>query len=374
MTLDAIVVGAGPAGSAAASVLAHGGRRILLLEKDRFPRPKVCGEFLSAGAQGSLTRLAVREQVEGIAETIRGGTVHLPGTSAVAFELPEPAHGISRYQLDALLAARAKDLGAEILFGARVIRVEGDPDSGFCVRFVCEGNEQAASSRALIGAWGRWDSLDRALERGFLARGARFLGWSRDYAADARLEGTVRLYAFPGGYCGLSRVEGGRINLAGVVSERIRRRLPAGWDAVVEHARNANPDLDGDLSSLREGPIGYLGTGPVFFTAKPPVEAGMLMVGDAAGVIDPFSGEGQAAALSSGILAADSLERGLCGDVSLPEAARLYAASWRQRFHRRFGWSAAFRRLMLRPSAGALAARLAGRQVVRFAVRRLARP
>ncbi len=161
------------------------------------------------------------------------------------------------------------------------------------------------------------------------------------------------------------------MNLAGVVEERTRRRLPAGWDAVVAHARSANRDLDRDLAALREGPIGFLGTGPVYFTAKPPQERDVLMVGDAAGVIDPFSGEGQASALSSGILAADTLERVFSGEGSLARAPRLYAAAWRRRFGSRFSWSAAFRRLMLNPSTGAVAARLAGPRIIRFAIRRL---
>ena len=368
---DAVVVGAGPAGSAAAAILSERGRRVLLLEKDRFPRHKVCGEFLSARARESLERLGVRDGIERVAEPIRRGSIHIPGSGAVAFTLPEPALGISRYTLDDLLASRAAALGAECRFASRVLEVGGSASSSFRVRFATDSSEQTTSARAVIGAWGRWDSLDRSLRRGFLTRGRRFLGWSRDYAAAPFLAGEVRLYAFPGGYCGLSRVEAGAVNLAGVVEERTRRRLPSGWDAVVAHARSANRDLDRDLAALREGPIGFLGTGPVYFTAKPPQERDVLMVGDAAGVIDPFSGEGQASALSSGILAADTLELALSGEGSLARAPQLYAAAWKRRFGTRFSWSAAFRRLMLNPSTGAVAARLAGPRIIRFAIRRL---
>lgn len=370
---DAIVVGAGPAGSAAAAILAQAGRRVLLLEKNRFPRPKVCGEFLSSTARASLERLGVRERVEAAAETIRGGTIHLPRTGAVAFTLPAPALGISRFVLDDLLASRARGLGADCRFGARVVEAAGAPEEGFRVRWTATGggDERSAAARAVVGAWGRWDGLDRALERGASFRGERYMGWSRDFAPEASLAGAVRLYAFPGGYCGLSRVEGGAVNLAGVVAERVRRRLPAGWEAVVAHARRANPDLDRDLAPLRGGPVGFLGTGPVFFTAKPPAENGMLMVGDSAGVLDPFSGEGQSAALASGILAAETLERAFAGQVPLAQAAALYTAAWRTRFSRRFSWSAALRGLMLSRTSGAFAARVAGDRVVAFAIRKL---
>ena len=140
---------------------------------------------------------------------------------------------------------------------------------------------------------------------------------------------------------------------------------------MARHIRGSNADLDRSLSTLREGPIGFLGTGPVFFTAKPPVENGMLMVGDAAGVIDPFSGQGQAAAMSSGILAAEALERGFSGSIEPGQVADLYAAAWQSGLSRRFGWSAVFRSFMLRPRLAGLVRRIAGERLVRFAIARL---
>ena len=368
-TVDAVIVGAGPAGSAAATVLAARGRKVLLFEKDFFPRPKVCGEFLSADAVPSLERLGARDAVLGATEErMTRGTLHLPSGRAVSFELPEPAIGISRFRLDDLLARRARDAGADLRLGARVVAAGPAGQDGFVVRVAERSVEVSIETRAVIGAWGRWDALDRSLDRGFL-RGSRYFGWSRDYEKPGRaLAGEVRLYLFAGGYCGLSRVEGGTINLAGVVSEAAWKRAGGGWSGVLLAARRSNAALDAALSGLAAGPVGFLGTGPVFFTAKPPVENGILMAGDAAGVLDPFSGEGMSAALASGILAADAVERQVAGELSRDEAARAYEAEWRRRFARRFAWSAAFRRLILHPTIGAVAGRLAGERLVRFAI------
>lgn len=368
-SFDAVVVGAGPAGSAAATILAGTGRSVLLLEKDVFPRHKVCGEFLSADALPSLDRLGVREEVEGATtERMGRGALHLPSGRFVPFLLPHPALGISRFRLDDLLARRAGDAGADLRFDARVLAARPDR-LGFRVRFTHRKGECDVEARAVIGAWGRWDALDRALERSFLGRRSRYLGWSRDYGGEtAFLAGEVRLYLFAGGYCGLSRVEGGAINLAGIVSERTRSLSGRGWEGVMDRARGGNPALDADLAKLTPGPIGFLGTGPVFFTAKPPTENEILMAGDAAGVLDPFSGEGQAAALASGILAAETAERLLSGELSREDCARAYSEAWRQRFARRFAWSAAFRRLMLNRWIGAVAGRVAGKSLVRFAI------
>jgi len=370
---DAVVVGAGPAGSAAAAALASRGARVLLVEKDRFPRDKVCGEFLAEEALASLDRIGAREALEAaLPERIHEGSIHLPAGAAVAFTLAAPALGISRRALDALLAERAAALGARVRFETRVRSIEGSPASEFRVRLAAGGAvEEETSARVAIGAWGRWDALDRSLGRAFLRR-HRFFGWNRGFdGGEAFLAGRVRLYLYPGGYCGLSRVEGGEVNLAGVVSESVHRRLGGGWDAVLLHARKSNPSLDRDLARLDPGARGFLGTVPVIFTAKPPVENGILMTGDAAGVLDPFSGQGQAAALASGILAADAAADYLEGRHSADALLDGYRRSWRARFSRRFAWSAALRSLILDPRLGGIAARFAGEPIVRFGMRKL---
>lgn len=363
---DAVVVGAGPAGSAAAVALASRGYRTLLLEKDLFPRRKVCGAYLAAGALPSLERLGAAGELERLGpERIERGRVSLASGASIDFALKPAGLGISRFALDDLLARRAAEAGAETRFGARVTGIARAP-AGFRVHLA--GGE-SLYARVVIGAWGRWDALDRSLGRAFLLRRSRYLGFSSELAGDsAAFAGQVRLYAFLGGYCGLSRVEGGIANLAGIISEGAHRRIGAGWEAVVAHARRSNANLDADLAPLAKGPEGFLGTGPVFFTAKPSAEGGLLMAGDAAGVLDPFSGEGQAAALGSGLLAGETAARCLAGEISCADLPRLYAAAWRARFAHRFAWSARFRRLMLHPSLGALAGRLAGPRLVRLAL------
>ena len=251
--------------------------------------------------------------------------------------------------------------------GFSIRHVRGDADG--------DGGEEEVRARAVIGAWGRWDAMDRELSRPFLSR-PRYFGWSRDFTGDtSALAGKVELFVHPGGYCGLSRVEGGEVNLAGVVSERRKRALGGvGWEPVLAHARAANAELDRRLAAMEPGARGFLGTVPVVFTRKPASERGMLMAGDAAGVIDPFSGQGQAAALASGILAAETAVAYLDGRIPAGELEAVYADRWRRRFESRFAWSARLRTLMLDPTLGRLAARLGGRRLVLWGISRLWEP
>src|SRR5262249_14988534 len=156
----------GPAGSAAAAILAESGRSVLLLEKDHFPRNKVCGEFLSGEALASLDRLGVRGRVESaLPERIARGVIRPPRGKGISFDLPLPAMGISRYVLDDLLARRAAEAGADVRFGHRVSFVLPGKPAGFRIRAVEGAHETDVEAAVVIGAWGRWDALDRKLER-----------------------------------------------------------------------------------------------------------------------------------------------------------------------------------------------------------------
>ncbi len=369
---EIVVIGGGPSGSAAASVLARSGRDVLVLEKDRFPRRKVCGEFLAGRARGSLARLDALTAVAAEAEPIDRASLHLPRGRSVSFALPSAAFGISRARLDEVLAAAATSAGAEVAFGMRVIGLEETRSGSVRVGVAgAGGREETIPARAVVGAWGRWNALDRTLDRRFLRNGGRFFGWSGDYDAPGDLlRGEARLYLFPGGYAGLSRVEGGAVHLAGVIAERAQRRLPAGWTAVVAHARGSNPALDRDMALLRPraGDGGFLGTGPVFFTRKPSSEGRLLMAGDAAGVIDPYLGEGLAVALESGILAGEILASAFAGKFAMGEATARYSRAWNARFSDRVRRGAAGRALMLHPGAARVAAALAGERLVRLAM------
>ncbi|HET9792902.1 MAG TPA: NAD(P)/FAD-dependent oxidoreductase [Thermoanaerobaculia bacterium] len=354
---DVAIVGAGPAGSSAAIELARAGRSVVLLEKERFPRDKVCGEFLSPEAMDDLARwgVAARLAAEPV-ETIDRGRFFLAPGRAVEFPLPRPALGVSRRLLDTILAREAESAGAEVRFGCDVERIAGTPAEGFSI---ASAEERPLKARVVLAAWGRWSPLDRAFGRKFATRTrGRFFGWSRHDAGDSsHLAGRIHLHFFRGGYCGLSRVEGGVVNFAGVVAEKeLRRRLGTaaegggGWERFLAALVDAEPSLRADLAPLH--PVReVLGTPAVFFERHSPAFGGVLGIGDAAGSRDPFTGDGQATAIRSGVVAARTADAFLRGEITPGALERAHRETWKRAFRAPFTWDGIFRKALFSPVA-----------------------
>lgn len=343
---DVAVVGAGPAGTCAALALRELGFSVVVLERDRFPRHKVCGEFLSPEAVDDLDALGAGRALRAAGgESIGRGALFLGGRRKVEFPLPRPAVGLSRFLLDAMLADAAAARGAVMRFGGKVEGIAGDLGRGFSV--AVEGENQPIAARAVLAAWGRWSPLDLDLGRPFAARTrGRFFGWSRhDRGDSSHLAGRVHLYFFRGGYCGLSRIEGGIVNFAGVVTERELRRRGAGWEKFLAALVGEQESLRADLAPLCPA-RSVLGTPTVFFERHAPAFDDILAVGDAAGVRDPFTGDGQATAIRSGVLAARVLAPFLRGESDAAGLEASYRREYGLAFGTRFTWDALLRKAL----------------------------
>ncbi|HET6567344.1 MAG TPA: FAD-dependent oxidoreductase, partial [Rhodothermales bacterium] len=134
MQYDAIIVGAGLAGSATAAHLAARGHSVLLLEKKQYPAHKLCGEFLSVEVQALFRRLGVLDAVLAAgANGIDRARITAPGGGACLHRLPGTALGLSRFKLDDLLCRHALALGAEVHVREPALSIRGDLESGLTV-------------------------------------------------------------------------------------------------------------------------------------------------------------------------------------------------------------------------------------------------
>ncbi|MBI3029967.1 MAG: NAD(P)/FAD-dependent oxidoreductase [Candidatus Rokubacteria bacterium] len=336
VTCDVIVVGAGPAGSAAAILLAEYGHSVLLLDKAAFPRPKICGEYLSPEASRILDRLGVLKTVDAAAVPLRGMRITVPDGTVLAGRYPtegpyrgyrDHALAISRLGLDQILVERVKALPVDVRERHRVedLLVEGDRVVG--VRAVGpDGVALDVRSPLVVGADGRQSLVARRLD----LMEAHPL---RRMALIAYVEGvddfgdSGEIYVDPPDYAILNPVAAGVVSLSLVVP--LAHAAPfSGRLETFFHARLKQLDrLRPRIAAMRPlGPV--MALGPLAYRVRPPRHAGVLLVGDAAGFYDPFTGEGIYTALRSAELAAEiahgALARGNCSQAAL-------APYWRAR-------------------------------------------
>ena len=333
---DLIIVGAGPAGSACAIAASRAGAKVLLLEKDRFPRQKVCGEFVSSESLGLLHRLLENERFRSCAQII-SSRIFLDNKT-LTLPVSPAAQSIPRFDLDAALFAAAHAAGVTAYEGVDVNEVQGDEV------FQARTSEGVYTARAVVNATGRWSKLTQ-----FDATGVdKWLGLKAHFSEQSPPK-SVDLYFFPGGYCGVTPVGPNSINACAIVRADMARTL--------EDVFAREPQLF-QRSRAWQPLFSTVTTSPLYFREAETESHGMFLVGDAAGFIDPFAGDGISLALQSGTLAAQSIVSFLHGTCSMEQAHRQYRAAYRKRFTPAFRNAARLRNVFAAPKwvrGGALA-------------------
>ncbi len=292
--MSVIVAGGGLGGAAVALRLARAGVAVTVLERDRAPKPKVCGEFLSTTALDELARLGVDPVAIGAVPL--DTAVLSAGRHTAAIPLPFPAASFSREKLDAHLLDLAEEAGAAVRRGVtiRAADATGVETAGERLR-----------AAAVVLATGKHDVRGHGRGAG---RQAGYVGLKRyavlTSAGRAALGGSVAVALLPGGYAGVEAVEDGRANVClAVRAEQVRRLGVEGVFATLPAASAHVGDIL--AGALWDGPTLAVGRVPYGFVREE--SGGLYAVGDQVAVIPSIFGEGMGIALSTARLAAEAI-------------------------------------------------------------------
>jgi len=363
---DAIVIGGGPGGATAALMLARAGWKVAVIERARFPRRKVCGEYLSATNLPLFRRLGLAEEIVELA----GPPVRQIGLFArdtiLAAPMPRAGAGdwgraLGRERLDALLLDRAARSGAQVWqpWSASRLGRQGD-------MFLCETTSKAARltnelrSKIVIAAHGSWEPGTLPTQPARRApRAADLLGFKAHFRDCTLALGLMPLLVFPGGYGGLVHTDDGRVSLSCCIrrdrlerSRRATHNLSAA-EAVLAHIKKSCRAAGDALAGARSDGV-WLSTGPIRPGVRSPFAGGVYFVGNAAGEAHPIIAEGISMAIQSAwMLCERLLDRGSdpCSTEALREIGRDYSMAWRNSFVARIRAAALFAQVAMNPAA-----------------------
>ncbi|MBL7703144.1 MAG: FAD-dependent monooxygenase [Ferruginibacter sp.] len=294
---DIIIIGGGLAGLVSAIHLLKAGLKVILIEKNEYPKHKVCGEYISNEVLPYLQWLDADPMTTGakkinrfLLSTTRGKTIET--------KLPLGGFSVSRFTLDHFLAQKALENNCIILEDT-VLDVQFVNDS-----FIAKTKEgKQLSAKMVIGAFGKRSNMDVKLERSFIENKSPFVAVKMHLKGDFP-DDLVALHNFNGGYCGLSQVENGNINacyISNYKSFQQYKNIESFQQEVVyknlhleKVFKNAVPVFEKPLTISQ-----------ISFSNKTTVEDHILMCGDAAGMIHPLCGNGMAMAIHSAKIASE---------------------------------------------------------------------
>ncbi|HWJ34883.1 MAG TPA: FAD-dependent monooxygenase [Steroidobacteraceae bacterium] len=376
---DALVIGAGPAGTSAAILLAKAGWRVIIVEQHAYPRRKVCGECVAAGNLVLLDELGVGAAFRGAAGPDLRQIGWMDAAATVIADMPPCTSGpyaygraLGRDRLDTQLLLRAGSLGVVVLQPARVRRVRGELGCFECTieSLVDDGPpvDECAGMRLIgtpvvIDAHGSWERgpvfsmCENADGERAPRRRSDLFAFKANYRNTALAPGFLPVLALPGGYGGIVVADDGRTTLACCIRRdtlsacrALQPQASAGM-AVEAFLRRACSGVRAMLQTAdRDG--AWLSVGPLRPGIRVDAVHGAFRVGNAAGESHPLIGEGISMALQSSVLLADALTRqpaaaiqGRCGIA----VHRSYAAAWRRSFAPRLRLAATYAHIAMRP-------------------------
>ena len=323
--LDVIIIGGGLAGLCNAIHLSKLGKKVLLIEKNEYPKHKVCGEYISNEVLPYLDFFEVNPFDFG-AVRINKFQLSTTKSNIISAKLPLGGFGISRYTLDLVLSEKAKENGVMILQDTVL-------DVTFLKDFFQVETKQNSifTSKIAIGAFGKRSLLDVKMGRNFIQKKSPYLGVKIHVKGNFK-EDLVALHNFKGGYCGVSKVENNAINLCYITNYATFKKYKniADFQEQVVFKNRFLKEIFQNSEAIFEKPLSI---SQISFETKKPVENHVLMCGDSAGMVHPLCGNGMSMAIQSAQLASKLILNYFNGEIETrKELEKQYIRQWNRKF------------------------------------------
>ncbi|MBV6640258.1 MAG: NAD(P)/FAD-dependent oxidoreductase [Cyclobacteriaceae bacterium] len=294
-----IIIGGGISGLTNAILLSRNGLKVLLIEKNKYPFHRVCGEYISNEVIPFLENLRLFPTEIGPSD-IKTLMLSSPSGKHLEKELDLGGFGISRFRFDEFLAIEARKSGVEILENITVKEVKSAGD-----KFILSDGSEDFVADFVIGAQGKRSSIDKRLDRDFLKRRSPYVGVKYHLKGNLA-DHTIALHNFDGGYCGVNKIEDEKFNLCYLVHREKVKKM-GGVQQCEERVLLKNPwlrEIFENAEFLFEKPLII---NEVAFSSKGLIKNRLMFSGDAAGTIAPFSGNGMAMAIRSAKFLSESI-------------------------------------------------------------------
>ncbi|MFN3755206.1 NAD(P)/FAD-dependent oxidoreductase [Flavobacterium sp.] len=346
-----VIIGGGLAGLTAAIHLRKLDIPVILIEKNSYPKHKVCGEYISNEVLPYFQWLNIA--VEDLKpthinklqfSTISGKTINT--------DLPLGGFGVSRYALDYFLFQRATADGCEMIQES-VENINFTDD----VFTVTTSKETIIKSKIVLGAFGKRSNIDIQLNRNFIQKKSPWLAIKAHYEGNFP-DDVVGLYNFNGGYCGVSKVENNRINICYLASYETfkKHKDSAVYQREVIEQNLHLKHIFQNTQLLFDKPLTI---SQISFEQKQPVENHILMIGDTAGLIHPLCGNGMAMAIHSAKIAAEVINNFSKEKIkSRATLEQIYTQQWNKNFKNRLRTGRLLANILLKPKLSNIAFRI----------------
>jgi menaquinone-9 beta-reductase len=329
-TYDIAIIGGGLAGLSLSIQLARKGLRVCVFEKESYPFHKVCGEYISMESWDFLTGLGLPLEHWNLPR-IHQLLITAPDGRSISAELPQGGFGISRFKLDAALAELAKQAGVHLFENSKVHQVSFEED-----HHLIQTPGGLYRAKVACACYGKKSNLDVKWKRSFMkqGKGENYVGVKYHVKADLPA-GQISLHNFPGGYCGISRVEDGVYCLCYLTSSENLRKNQQSIPAMEEKTLKQNPALKKlleEVSILYQEPVTIA---QISFSKKTQIENHILCIGDAAGMITPLCGNGMSMALHASKIAAGCIQDFFSQLIKRQAMENNYQRIWDRQFSKR---------------------------------------